>query len=217
MGVNSGTLRAIREMLRPYIGRIKGMVRRATLGTVDTNTRLPSMQVNSMADDADDDVEMFEQYGFASVPPNGAEGLVLRVGGTRANSVGICFGNRGGRIQGLAQGEVAIYNESNGAQVIIRNDGNIEVTPGEGGVVQLGGPTATLEVARRTDPVHREQEMQDWMTAVEAGITTMAGLFNAAAGPMLSAPGTITPAQIPTVITEPFARINAGGEGSTST
>jgi phage baseplate assembly protein V len=201
-------------MLRPAIGRIKGMVRRATLGTVTQGTGLPSMQVNSMADDADDDVEMFEQYGFASVPPNGSEGLVLRVGGTRANSVGIAFGNRGGRIQGLAQGEVAIYNE-NGAQVIIRNDGNIEVTPGEGGVVQLGGPTATLEVARRTDPVHREPGMSTWMTQVDTAINAMATLFNAAPAPMASAPGSVVP--VVPLAGEPFARINAGGEGSTST
>lgn len=111
-----------------------------------------AIQANSTADDTDDDVELFESYGFTSVPPGGSEGLVLRVGGERANSIAICFGDRNSRFSDLAAGEVAVYNSA-GCSVVLRADGNIEVTPGDGGVVQLGGPTATLAVARETDPV----------------------------------------------------------------
>ena len=207
-------VRTVHKMLKPYVGRMRGMIRRAVMGGVSTSTRLPSMQVTTTADDADDDVEMFEQYGFASVPPNGSEGVVLRVGGVRANSIGICFGDRGGRIEGLAQGEVAIYNASNGAQVVIRNDGNIEVTPGDGGVVQLGGPTATLAVARETDPVQPTAAMTTWMAQVDTAIGVMAGAFNAPAAPMASlGPGAV----VPSVSPGDFGLIESGGEGSTST
>lgn len=209
-------LKVVQRVVQPIASRTRGLIRRGTIGTLGNGAQGQTIQAETLADDVDDEVELIEPYGFTAVPPNGAECIVLRVGGNRAGSVAILAGDRAVRIQGLAQGEVAMYHP-NGASIVIRDNGDIEVTPGDGAVVRLGGADAELEVARRTDPVHREQAMIDWMTAVEAGMITMAGLFNAAAGPMLSAPGTITPEQIPTPISEPFATINAGGEGSVST
>lgn len=204
-------VRIVKELMRPTNGRVKGMVRRATLGTLKTNTLLQSIQAGTLKDDEDDDVELFEPYGFTSGPVAGSEGLILRVGGQRAGSVGIMFGNRTFRLQ-VEEGEVAIYDDQ-GASIILKRSGDIECTPGPGGVVQLGGAAAVLAVARETDPTAADTSMTAWIAAVTAAVTTMAGLFNVA-GPMVGAPGTVT--TIP-VAPSDFGIIASGGSGSTST
>jgi phage baseplate assembly protein V len=152
MAVDKATLRVIHGAVRGAMGRLKGLVRRATLGQVDSDSEGQTVQTTGHADDVDDAVEYFEQYGFTSVPPSGSEGLVLSVGASRQKSVAICFGDRSVRIRGLGGGEIGI-GTAEGAQIILRADGNIEIIGVDGGVVQLGGPTAALAVARETDPV----------------------------------------------------------------
>lgn len=160
------------KMLRSVRGQVRGLVRRATLGSIAGGSG-QTIQANSTADDQDDEIELFESYGFTSSPPQGSEGIVLRVGGERANSVALCFGSRGDRFSDLAAGEVAVYNTS-GCSIVLRANGNIEVTPGEGGVVQLGGPTATLAVARETDFVNAGSLMSTWAGVVETAINGLA-------------------------------------------
>lgn len=205
-------VRIAKELDRPQRGAIKGLVRRATLGTLKTSSLLQSIQAGTLKDDEDDDIELFEPYGFTSAPVAGSEGLVLRVGGQRTGSVAIMFGNRTFRLQ-VEEGEVAMYDDQ-GASIVLKRSGDIECTPGPGGVVQLGGASAVLAVARETDPVHADTTMSTWITSVTAAITAMAALFNAPAAPMVSAPGSI--ATIP-ISPSDFGRITSGGAGSTST
>ncbi len=208
----SDVVRITKELMRPLNGRTKGLLRRATLGTLKTSTLLQSIQAGTLKDDEDDGVELFEPYGFTSGPPAGSEGLILRMGGERAGSIGIMFGNRTFRLQ-VVQGEVALYDDQ-GASIILKRDGNIPQTPGPGGTVQLGGDAAVLAVARETDPTASDTSMTAWIVGVQATLVAMAALFNAAAGPMLSAPGTITTVPAPP---SDFGIIASGGTGSTST
>lgn len=212
--MNVKWMKALGKLERKLMARVRGVVRRAVIGRVDAEAGTQTLQAKTLADDVRDEVELFEPYGFTSSPPDGCEALVFSVGADSSHRVALAAGDRTRRLA-VDAGEVAVYHES-GSRLIMRTDGSIEVYPAEGQVVRLGAEGG-LPVARATDPVHRELAMQQWMTAVEAGITTMAGLFNAGPGPMLAAPGTITPAQIPVAIAEPFARINAGGQGSEST
>lgn len=194
--------RIVKRLTRGLRGRVFGMIRRSTLGTLTPTTLLQTIQAKTTKDDVDDGVELFEPYGFTSGPPPNSEGLILRVGAERASSVGILFGSRSTRLQGVLQGEVALYTQG-GASIVLRNSGNIEVTPGEGGVVQLGGPAATLAVARQTDPVGPSEAMATWAAAVEAGIS--------------GAGGTPPPTPFAPTVVGDFASITTGGEGSTST
>jgi hypothetical protein len=173
------------------------------------------MQVGTTQGDQDDGIEYFESYGLRASPPSGSEGLVLRVGGSRAESIAICFGNRKLTIEGVGPGEVALY-DNNGASVVLRQTGNIEITPGQGGVVQLGGPTATLEVARKTDPTLADSTMATWISDVTTFLLAIAPGFNVAppGTPVVSlGAGSVVP-PIPPV---DFGLIKSGGSGSTST
>lgn len=197
--------RVASKIVRSVRGQMRGMIRRATLGSLSSGNG-QSIQANSTADDSDDDVELFEQYGFTSAPAQGAEGVILRVGGERTNSVAICFSSRDSRFSDLSTGEVAVYNSA-GSSIVLRANGNIEVTPSNNGVVQLGGPTATLAVARETDAVTPGQALVTWGTLVETAINSLApGTFT----PLNSFTGSISS------VSGAFASISQrSGEGAT--
>lgn len=135
-------LRAIYRVVTPLKNAMRGLVRRGVLGSLNVAGQGSTFQASTTANDVDDGVELMQAHGFWSTPPDGAEGVVLRIGGSRACSVGVCFGARGAKPGGLQQGDTAVYNDQ-GTQIILRANGNIEVTPGGAGLVQLGGPTST--------------------------------------------------------------------------
>ena len=140
----------IKRLMTPLAGKLKGLVRMARLSGHDSASR--ETQLGTLAGDADDGVQMLEQHGLASAPPAGSEGISIRVGGERANSVAILFSKRSLRPSDLKSGEVAMY-DGKGATILIAENGDIVVTPRLGGVVRLGGTAAVLPVARVTDPV----------------------------------------------------------------
>lgn len=217
------TIRTVQRLTRDLRGRVRGMIRRAALGTLSVSGQMPTLQAKSTADDADDGVELFEQYGFASAPPAGSEGLVFRVGGERAHSIAALFSNRSMRPAGLEQGEAGVYHH-NGSLVVLRNDqtveiqtpqgasititptGAINVTPAAGQTVNLAGEApAALPVARQTDPVAPSEAMASWGGVIETAVNALApGTFNGTN----SFAGTVS---------ADFGAILQGGQGSVST
>lgn len=224
------TLRQVHRLMRQATGRVRGMIRRAALGTLDVSGQGYTLQAKTTADDADDGVEFFQQYGFHSGPPAGSEGVVLRVGGERAHSIAIAFGLRTAAPGDLEQGEVALYH-LNGTVLALRNDtsvelttpqgatititptGAIDVTPAPGQTVNLGPGEPSLPVARAGDPVAvtvsalatLQTALAGWVVAPQDGgaalKTALAPFLELEPGPVVAGTGTIT----------------AGGTGSTST
>ena len=168
MGDDTGRaiVRIVRELTRDLRGKMRGIVRRATLGGLDVSGAGQTFQALSTANDADDATELFEQYGITGCPPEGSEGIVLSVGGKRSASIGICFGDRSARPSGLAQGEVAVYNNA-GASIVLRNDGSIELVPAAGQQVFLGAVEGAAQVVRHGDPVIPAATMATWIAGVQ--------------------------------------------------
>lgn len=208
-------------MVAPLRGRLRGMIRRVALGTLDTSGQGQTLQAKSTADDADDEVELFEPYGLTSGPPPGSEGVGLRVGGERAHTIVVAVGNRAHRPSGIEQGEVALYHlngtilalrndqtveltTSQGASLTITPEGAIDIAPAPGQTVNLAGPNG-LAVARETDPVAPSEALASWGGVIESALNALA-------------PGTFTPANsFAGTVSADFATILSGGEGSTST
>lgn len=182
MSTRDTIIRTVRRMTRGLSGKMRGMIRRSTLGALGEGTNGQTIQAKTTADDVDDEVELFEQHGFTSIPPSGSEGVVLRVGGERGSSVAILFGSKTHRFQDLEQGEVAVYH-GDGHVIIMRTNGDIDIIPGGSSFVRLGdsGDNPNHQrVARMTDPVGPSEAMTAWASVVEGAINTLA-------------PGTFTP------------------------
>jgi phage baseplate assembly protein V len=135
----------VKSTIRGEVGRLRGLVRRGVLGAV-TPGQGAVAQVKSTFGDVDDDVEIFQQHGFYSVPVAGGEAVLLRAGGAREHTIAIAAGDRSLVPPGVLGGEVCVYHPS-GSMIVMRTDGSIEITPGGAGLVNIGAPEPTEFVA----------------------------------------------------------------------
>lgn len=104
-------MRALAKFKDSMGRRLAQLVSRAVIQMVNDAGGLQELQVQALADELLDRVERFQQYGLTTVPLPGAEGLLLSVGGSRSNAVIIAVDDRRYRLQGLEDGEVALYTD----------------------------------------------------------------------------------------------------------
>ncbi len=134
----------IERMLKPLRTRLANMVARGVVKLVDSSKRMQLLQLGVLTDETRDEVEHFEPYGMTSVPREGAEAILLSVGGRRDHAVAIVVGDRAYRIRNLESGEVALGWDG-GPQIVCKANGDIEVTA-TGNVVLNGGAVPVAKV-----------------------------------------------------------------------
>ena len=115
------------------MSREQELSRRIAMGTtrgrmalVDDKKKLQQVQLELLADETKDNVERFQQYGFTSVPLEGAEALAVFLGGGRDHAVVVAIDDRRHRLTDLKAGDVAIYNDT-GAKIVIGRDRTITI------------------------------------------------------------------------------------------
>lgn len=160
--MNRDTFGQIRRILDPLRARLQNLVARAVVQVVDDGAKLQRVQVGAAAGEDIDDGEHFQPYGFASVPPAGSEAVVLFPNGDRSHPLVIVASDRATRLTGQAAGEVAIYHPD-GARVILRDGGDVEIYPGSGGEVRIGSAGAS-------DPVALKSDLQAVYDAISGGV-----------------------------------------------
>lgn len=136
---------AIRQMLYPLQVRLANLVARAVIQRVDDSVKMQLLQLGVRADETRGKVERFQNYGFTSVPLEGAEAVVLFVGGTRDHGLVVAVDDRAHRLTGLAAGEVAVYDQT-GSHITLKANGDIELVPSSGNVAVTGTLTASTDV-----------------------------------------------------------------------
>lgn len=144
------------------------LLARAVLAGVQQN-KLQVLQLQVLAGETKDGVELFEPYGHTGVALPGAESVVAFLDGGRTHAVALVQTDRRYRPTDLLPGEVALYNHE-GTRVVLRNGGKVEVlaatevkvTTGkvilEADVDIIGNTTFTGTVSangKRIDEAHR--------------------------------------------------------------
>lgn len=124
--------------------RIRNMLARAIVTLIDDSKGLQTLQVELLADEAQDGVERFGNYGFASRPKAEAEALAACVGGLRSHMVVIAVEDRRYRLRNLAEGEAALYDDL-GQVVHLRRNGILMESPLG---VTVKAPQVTVEADR---------------------------------------------------------------------
>lgn len=123
MGLNEGNFsRSISALGR----RLRLMVDRAVVRIVTDSLGRQNLQVQSLADETNDNVERFQNYGLSSVPPVGSEAVVVAIGGRRSGLVAIAVEDKSCRPKGLAPGDVCVYHKD-GHTITLKKDGAIEI------------------------------------------------------------------------------------------
>ena len=114
---------SLRRAIEPLQRRLRMLMGRAVIRLMSDAV---TAQVEGLADEVRDAAELFQQYGFRSMPLPGAEGIVLSLGGNRDHTVVICAGDRRYQATVLASGEVVVEDHL-GKFVHFKADGSIEV------------------------------------------------------------------------------------------
>lgn len=134
----------IRRLLNPLKIRIANLISRAVVQRVDDGKKLQELQIGVLAGEDLDEAERFQQYGFSSVPLEGAEAVSLFPNGDRGHPLVIAVDDRRHRPTGGQPGEVTIYSHT-GAFARFMDSGDIEVTPAPGREVFVRSEGGTTE------------------------------------------------------------------------
>ena len=133
----SDLISTIRHMIRPLETRIANMVARGVLRRVDDSKKMQLLQVEFLSGEVRAALERFQEYGFTSVPIEGAEAAVMFVGGGRDHGLVVGVDDRRYRPTGLQPGEVALYDKT-GTTIVLKANGDVVITPSSGTVTVNG-------------------------------------------------------------------------------
>lgn len=128
----------MQRMLAPLARAVANMIVRGALVAADSSKKMQSLQVRLLDGEVKDAVEHFEAYGYTSRPHPGAEHVSLFFGGDRSHGISIVVGDRRYRLQGLAQGEVALYtdeDQSGGHRIYLKRGNEIHLVAGASSIV----------------------------------------------------------------------------------
>ena len=136
------SLEIVNRMLAPLRNRIAHLVARAVVRIVTDGGQLQTLQIDALDGETREGVERMQSYGFTSVPLDGAEAVVLFVGGRRDHGLAVAVDDRRYRPTGLQAGEVCIYNKD-GPAVLLKSNRMVATAP----EVRLGSDSASNYVA----------------------------------------------------------------------
>ncbi|MBF0168803.1 MAG: phage baseplate assembly protein [Alphaproteobacteria bacterium] len=114
-------LSALSRILRPVTNRIQLMVGRALLKLVDDSGQVQRQQIALLEGELHALIERMQNYGFAFHPHPGQECITLSLGGSRDHTIVICVNDRLYRLKGLAEGEVAVYDDLDQVVYLMRD------------------------------------------------------------------------------------------------
>src|SRR6266705_2115064 len=89
---------------------IRAMIRRATLLAIDDSESQQRLKLRGLKSEQLDKVVRVQDFGFHSSPPDGAEGLLLALGGRSDRAMALGFEHKAHRPKNRPAGSTAIYD-----------------------------------------------------------------------------------------------------------
>jgi len=156
----------LERLLRPLRRRLAGLLARGVWRLTDQDAGLRVGQVTRQAGEVHR-AEHVEPYGFTARPLPGAEAFIAAVGGNLDHPLIIAVCDRRYRLKGLAEGEVALYDDQ-GTRLVLRRGGVVEIVA-SGGVRITGDLEASGDVADGVGSLAEFRALFNAHTHVEHG------------------------------------------------
>lgn len=134
-------LDTFKKLLDKATDRLSNLIRRGEFSTFASDF---FGQVSAGDQEQFDEVELWQQYGIASMPPIGSEVLLANLGGYGDNAIAFATTDRANRPTDLVSEEVVTYGKkvsAGQAQVRHKTDGALDLIPATGKTVNIGGAT----------------------------------------------------------------------------
>ena len=118
-------MRKITKLLAPLYRLIRGQCRASTVLRVNDSMSIQKVQVETLSGEVSE-IDRVQNYGFTSVPHANSKGVNVALGGNTNSYVAITIDDARYRLQGLENGEVALYDDQ-GQKVHFKRNGEIEI------------------------------------------------------------------------------------------
>lgn len=105
------TVNDVLKIINPLKQRMMNFLSRGVVRDTDDSKGIQRIKSSLMADEVQDNMERFQNYGFTSCPLDGAESLAIFHSGNRDHGIIIAIDDRRFRIKGMEKGEVALYTD----------------------------------------------------------------------------------------------------------
>jgi len=116
------------------------MLMRAVVKLSDSAHKMQTVQVQGLGKVVLDNIEHWEPYGLTSRPHAEAEALIGCIGGSLSHGVAINIADRRYRLQNLAEGEVALYDDLGNMVKLGRSQVTVEAVSH----LEASAPTAKI-------------------------------------------------------------------------
>ncbi len=136
---------SIRGALERIGRRVMTTIGRGRKTTGDDAGNVQTLQVKLGQNEIRDNTPRLAEFGFTSMPPDGADLVVLFIGGDRSNGVIIASGDIATRMKNLQPGESALY-DSLGKHVYLKAD-QIEIDAKNQPVNIINATTVTIDAS----------------------------------------------------------------------
>ena len=117
-------IKVIDERIRRFFNSVR-MPFRMVIGSTSTGTGVKKVTGEGLADEPVKGAELFQHYGFQSVPPGGTMGVAVALGGSTSHSMIVATEHAAVGID-LATGEVSVVHQE-GHYIHLKNGRVIEV------------------------------------------------------------------------------------------
>lgn len=124
-------IEALNRFIEPLVNRIMLMIGRGVLLAINDAEGRQTIKASVLAGETQENVERLNNYGFTSVPLAGAEPVIIYPSGDRSHGIAIVVEDKRYRLKGLANGEVALYDDQ-GTKIHLKRGNEIEITAGTG-------------------------------------------------------------------------------------
>lgn len=105
-------LAELNRLLEPIRNRIRLMIARSLITATQDGDGGIRLELNLLAGEVRDDIELVQQYGVSSRPKEGSQSVVLFLGGSRDSGVSIATKGMGPEMRiELKEGEVALHTD----------------------------------------------------------------------------------------------------------
>jgi len=162
-------IREIAELLRPINRKIANVVSRGIVRMVTDYSGLQVLQVDLLSGETRGEIERVQNYGFASVPEDGAQALVVFMNGNRNSGFAVAVEDGDSRPSDLDPGEACVYHKD-GARITMKANGDISIDAKSGSeIIMNGGSAKVARVGDKTAGHIHSFKLKDSLNGVVTG------------------------------------------------
>ena len=100
----------MKQLIAPLVRRVANLLSRGVVTFSDASKKQQILQISLLAEEAKDNIEHFEPFGYTSRPLPGSEVLAAFIEGDRSHGIVIMATDRRYRVINLNPGENALFN-----------------------------------------------------------------------------------------------------------